>query len=210
MQDLDTSQRQKSQIVGYEDIRLVSIKNHKGDGYILAGSATVCDRDPNRRLIARLELDKNGNVKNAVVQPTNQWHEKNWMPLSIGGKLVWIYSLDPTTVIPGPLRSSPLALDHLRGGAATAFKNGYLCVAHEAIAANEGRVYLHRFVRLDAEFNVTAVSASWVFAHYGIEFCAGLVTENKDLVLSYGLKDREAWVARVKIKEVEEMRWIRP
>lgn len=200
MRDLDPSPRQKTNIVGYEDVRLVSVKDR------LTGSATVCDRFPDeRRRIARLHLTSAGNVRRADVQTSNQLHEKNWMPLSVDGKFTWIYSVDPTAVLPGPLRRCLFALDHLRGGAAICFKDGYLCVMHEVIDKPQGRVYLHRFVKMDGKFNVTAVSPAWVFAHRGVEFAAGMASDGKDLVISFGFEDREAWVVRVKTKEVEAM-----
>jgi tetratricopeptide (TPR) repeat protein len=207
MQDLDDNAiRYPSQIVGYEDVRLVSI------GDKLTGSATVCDRDPEgRRLIARLHFSAKGDVKRADVQPTNQIHEKNWMPLVVDGDLAWIYSLDPTAILPGPLRACPFALEHLRGGAAIAYGKGYLCVMHEVIDSDTGRVYLHRFVKLDKRFVVTAVSPSWVFAHHGIEFAAGLARgSGKQILISYGIEDHEAWVVRVDAKEIEAMKWMTP
>ena len=146
----------------------------------------------------------------ADVQPSNQTHEKNWMPLSVGGDLVWIYSLDPTAILPGPLLDCPLALDHLRGGAAMPFGDGYLCVTHEVIDEGEGRIYLHRFVRLDSKWSVAAVTRAWVFQHHGIEFCAGIVEDGGELVLSYGVGDREAWTLRVSAEEVVAMEWITP
>lgn len=210
MRDLGPAPRQPSQILGYEDVRLVSIKG-RGDKDVLTGSATVCDLDPDgRRLIARLHLSKAGDVLRADVQSSNQTCEKNWMPLSVGGEFTWIYSLDPTAILPGPLRRCPFALEHLRGGAAIDFKGGYLCVTHETIDDPSGRIYLHRFVRLDKRFNVTAVSPSWVFAHHGIEFCAGMARRGSSLVLSFGVEDREAWVVRVDVKEIEAMKWMTP
>lgn len=208
MRDLDPTPRQKSHILGYEDVRLASIKGRRGD--VLTGSATVCDRDPERRLIARLHFDAKGNVKRADVQPSNQLHEKNWMPLSVGGEFTWIYSLDPTAVLPGPLRPCPFALEHLRGGAVAPFKSGYLCVVHEVIDGPGGRIYLHRFVKLDGRFNVTAVSPAWVFAHHGIEFACGMARVGSKLVLAYGVEDREAWVVRVDVGEIKNMKWITP
>jgi hypothetical protein len=163
------------------------------------------------RRIVRLHLTPKGDVKRADMQPTNQLHEKNWMPLSVGGKLTWIYSLDPTAILPGPLRECPFALEHLRGGAATAFKDGYLCVTHEVLPIDGKRVYLHRFVRLDERFNVVAVSPAWVFERYGIEFCAGIAVDSKQkIVLSYGIHDREAWIAHVDTREIERMKWMKP
>jgi predicted GH43/DUF377 family glycosyl hydrolase len=146
----------------------------------------------------------------ADVQPSRQPHEKNWMPLSVNGKFTWIYSLDPTAILPGPLRSCPFSLEHLRGGAAINFKGEYLCVTHEVIETDEGRIYLHRFVRLDERFNVKAVSPAWVFNHHSIEFCAGMVQDDTQLVLSYGIEDREAWIMQVDVTEVEAMKWITP
>ena len=204
MQDLDSSPRQHSQIVGYEDIRLVSI-----DGK-LAGSATVCDRDASRRQIARLYFDADGNIECAHVQPSNQTHEKNWMPLEINGELAWIYSLDPTAILPGPLRTCPFALEHLRGGAVVRYDGGYLCVVHETQDRHEGRIYLHRFVWLDEEFDVRAVSPSWIFAHRGIEFCPGMVLSSDRLILSYGIRDQEAWITEVDTREIENMEWFEP
>jgi tetratricopeptide (TPR) repeat protein len=208
IRDLDRSLRVPSRIVGYEDIRLVSLDEL--DGNVLGASATVCDHDTDRRLIARLFFNDEGDVTRREVQPTNQMHEKNWMPLAIDGMLTWIYSLDPTAILPGPLRKCPFALEHLRGGAAIALQDGYLCVTHETIETDESRVYLHRFVRLDKKFSVIAVSPAWVFAGFGIEFCAGLALDNEQLVLSYGVRDREAWISQVDIKEIEAMKWIKP
>jgi glycosyltransferase involved in cell wall biosynthesis len=204
IEDLDKSPRQFSFITGYEDIRLVAIKGK------LVGSATVCDRDPNRRQIARLYFTEDGDIENAPVQASRQWHEKNWMPFVLAGNLAWIHSLDPTVVIsaPGVERSSPFALEHLRGGAVIPYKGGYLAVTHETIESNEKRIYLHRFVKIDKHFTVYAVSPSWAFHHHGIEFCAGMVLDREELVLSYGVQDREAWVARVSVEEVESMKWI--
>ena len=202
MVDLDASPRQPSQIVGYEDIRLISLGN------VLSGSSTVCDRNASRRQMARLDFDVSGDIRQAEVQKTNQLHEKNWMPISVDGEFAWIYSLDPTAVVPGPLRKCPFALEHLRGGAAIPFEDGYLCVTHEVVESNEGRVYLHRFVQLDEAFNVIGVSAAWIFNHYGIEFCAGLVQIEDDFVISYGLEDGEAWIARVSVSDVaDRLKW---
>lgn len=208
MRDLDPAPRQESKIVGYEDIRLVSVASK--DGPELTASCTVCDRDAARRLIAKLTLDPDGNITRADVQESQQRHEKNWMPVAVDGALRWVYSLDPTKIIPGPVLDCPLQLEHQRGGAAISFGDGYLCITHETIETNEGRIYLHRFVRLDAEFKVTGVTPSWMFEHYGVEFCAGLLHLDGELVISYGVKDREAWIARVDAKEVESMEWIEP
>jgi len=190
-------------IVGYEDVRLAVLNGR------LAGTATVCDRDPVRRQIAELEFGWDGSVTRAVVQPSQQEHEKNWLPLPdcVGADLTCIYKLGDHVA-----EASDLSLDHLRGGAVGAFEGGLLAVAHEVVDSDEGRLYFHRFVRLgaDAQRTVTAVSPAWVFAHQGIEFCAGLAVQGQDVVLTYGVEDREAWVLRVPAEQVLELDWIAP
>jgi hypothetical protein len=201
MRDRDAAPRvPDARIVGYEDVRLVVL-----DGRI-AGSATVCDRDASRRQIAALHIGEDGAVERAVVQSSQQWHEKNWMPLpNRVGEMAWIVQIG-AHVPPG----SDLLLDHLRGGAVTALEDGLLAVTHEVVESNECRIYLHRFVRLSADLRVTAVSYAWVFTHHGIEFCAGLATQGDHLVLSYGVEDREAWTVSVPVEQVLQMEWITP
>lgn len=205
--DHDESPRFSSKIVGYEDIRLVGNEAHM----VPWASATVCDRHPDGgRRVAMLVLSSTANVKRAEVQPSNQIDEKNWMPLNVNGQLTWIYSLDPTAILPGPLNKCRFALDHLRGGAATQYRSGYLCVTHEVVEHPNGRDYLHRFVKLDKKFNVVAVSKTWCFQKSGVEFCAGIVCRGGKITLSYGRDDREAWMAIFAAKDLEKMEWMTP
>lgn len=195
MKDLDARYQKP---FGYEDVRLASV------GGKLVGSSTVCGTKYSEGVrIASLQF-KGGDVARARFQPSFQKHEKNWMPFSKDGKLVWIYSLDPTVILPiGIKRSCPFRLEHLRGGAVTEFEDGYLCITHEVVDEVDGRIYLHRFVRLDERFNVTAVSPAFVFDHYGIEFAAGLVVDDGKIVVSFGIEDKQAWILRVDVGEVE-------
>ena len=196
MRDRDSSPRQPSHVVGYEDVRLVSV------GGKLVGSATVHDRGGVQVAALRIE---GGNVVRAMVQRTERV-EKNWMPFERNGKAAWIYSLDSTVVLPaGTKRKCPFAIEHLRGGAVTEFDRGYLAVTHEVVDEVDGRIYLHRFVRLNAKLVVTAVSPAFIFAHYGIEFAAGLIVDGGKVVVSFGIEDKEAWIMRVDAKEIEAM-----
>lgn len=196
MRDLDRSPRQPSKVVGYEDVRLASV-----DGQLF-GSATVHDRGGVQVAALRIE---SGNVVRAMVQRTERV-EKNWMPFERNGKAAWIYSLDSTVVLPaGTKRKCPFAIEHLRGGAVTEFDRGYLAVTHEVVDEVDGRIYLHRFVRLNAKLVVTAVSPAFIFAHYGIEFAAGLIVDGGKVVVSFGIEDKEAWIMRVDAKEIEAM-----
>ena len=210
VEDLDPSPRDtRTTIAGYEDIRLVSLEGR------LYGSATVCDRNSDRRLMARLTFSEEGDVEEAKVLHARQPHEKNWMPFIHEGEIKWVYALDPTVVMTerpneAYVGKSPFELQHLRGGAVAPFDQGFLAVTHENIDANEGRIYLHRFVLLDRDMKVTRVTRSFVFQHYGIEFGCGLALDGDQIVVSYGLKDNEAWLAKIPVSELHNMPWMDP
>ena len=222
MQDLDREPREPSMVVGYEDMRLFSVKGK------LWASATVLDRVRDCAKIALLHIDDDLNVAKAVVQH-GVHHEKNWMPITGRDDIAWLYSLDPTIVqhvrtsdaiSDTTTQPSPFALDHLRGSSQVIQIGGgeHLCVTHEVIPMDGWgcrRVYLHRFVRLDEQFRVTAVSPAWTFdsGHYGVEFCNGLSRDPNGpgrLILAYGIEDREARLLIVDESDVLGMDWIVP
>ena len=60
-------------------------------------------------------------------------------------------------------------------------------------------------MQLNAKLVVTAVSPAFIFAHYGIEFAAGLIVDGGKVVVSFGIEDKEAWIMRVDVGEVERM-----
>jgi glycosyltransferase involved in cell wall biosynthesis len=130
--------------------------------------------------------------------------QKNWMPVT-DRPWSFVYSCDPTVVIerrsPATVethRSTPAeCLADLRGGSQVIpFEDGWLALTHE-VAWRPERVYLHRFVRFDADFRVTAVTDPFYFEHVGIEFCAGLARDGERLVASYGVDDARAALAFV-------------
>jgi hypothetical protein len=217
VQDLDKAPRADTRVLGYEDMRIFSVEGK------LWASSTVRDRGEDRCKMALLTLDEDGDVTNAEVQGTaTRWVEKNWMPI-VGDEIRWLYEVCPTTIrhTSGSLQTTQpcsLALEHLRGGSQVIpFAGGYLCVTHETIAQDNWgcrRIYLHRFVRLDTKFCVTAVSPAWTFedGHHGIEFCTGMSYNPKksgQIVIAYGVEDREAKLLLVDEKEVEALEWIK-
>lgn len=218
MQDLDRSPRQHSMVVGYEDVRLFSVKDK------LWASATVLDRVRDHAKIALLHINDDLNVSSAVVQGPAGGHEKNWMPIVDAHDVGWLYSLDPTIVRWGDgsttTEPSPFALDHLRGSSQVIpfGTDEHLCVTHEVISMDGWgcrRIYLHRFIRLDKRMRVVAVSPAWTFdsGHYGIEFCNGLCRDPKSpglLVLGYGIEDCQARLLVVDESDVVGMNWIMP
>jgi len=216
MRDLDDGPRQPTHVLGYEDLRIFSVKGK------LYGSATVRDRDNNRCQIVLCEIDQAGDIAKAHLQTEHtRLTEKNWMPI-VGDEIRWIYELGPTTTRrrDGHMEAMPtkFALDHLRGGSQVIpFEDGWLCVAHETIHQDGWgcrRIYLHRFVKLDKRMRVSSVSQCFTFEprHYGIEFCSTLVRDpvSKKLVIGYGVEDREARLLVLSGDHLKKLRWWKP
>jgi hypothetical protein len=68
------------------------------------------------------------------------------------------------------------------------------------------RFYHHRFVCFDETNTLRRVSRPFVLHDKGTEFAAGLAwhPDGQRLLISYGVADREAWIATVSADEVRE------
>jgi hypothetical protein len=69
------------------------------------------------------------------------------------------------------------------------------------------RYYLHRFVLADAEWRIVRVSRPFYFRHRGIEFAAGacLTHDGADVLVTFGVEDREAWLCRIPLRRVLDL-----
>lgn len=191
-------------VEGFEDCRLWS----RGGGWCL--SATVRDISPG------------GECEMAVVTLDDRWcavsvdvardfdpdrPQKNWMPIAdCPGSFV--YLCHPTVVVARDggvtrevSRHEPMGvhLGELRGGShVVAIAEGWLALVHEVVwRTPKQRVYLHRFVRFDRDFRLTALSDPFYFTKVGVEFCAGLALDPRTLMLvaSFGVDDASAHLA---------------
>jgi glycosyltransferase involved in cell wall biosynthesis len=189
-------------VQGLEDCRLFMWRGRRFCSF------TIKDRNPEERCEMGVgEIAGDGTVS---VHPLRGYrddrHQKNWMPLVRGDELLFIYSTDPTIILRCDerfalheiVRREPsLALKHLRGGSqAVRVDGGWIYVAHEVSVTDSGRVYLHRFVRIDDDFVVQGVSEAFWFFDRQIEFAAGLAIDGDRLLVSFGTMDRQAWIAR--------------
>jgi predicted GH43/DUF377 family glycosyl hydrolase len=141
-------------------------------------------------------------------------HEKNWMPWPRqDGSLDIVYRLGTVLDDQGKLvhrHESYMDLAHISGGSQVieVQPGKYLAVVHEArpIPGQKTRYYSHRFVLLQGNGSVVKLSEPFYFHDRQIEFCAGLVLIGKQLVVSYGVRDEEAFTATMNLDEV--MRFI--
>ncbi len=145
--------------------------------------------------------------------------EKNWLPFLNEGELQIIYSYDPIVIYKPDIEtgecketlrySASHDFSRFRGSAAPiAFNEGYLMLVHEVVQmANYERRYLHRFLYLDKNFIISQVSKPFTFRHIGIEFCLGMTLDHagKELILTVGIEDREAWLCFVGLGTVQSL-----
>lgn len=202
---------------GLEDCRL----RHTETG--IGVSATVRNVSPfdGRCRIATADLDldaaafSNLRVLSGV---SGHEHEKNWQPLV--GRPGWIYSfwyeghvvtVEPDADLPGGFlmrqrAASPQIANQFRGGGQVVrFLDGYLAIIHEVAAHGDRRAYEHRFVFLDAALAVRRISPPFAFREVReIEFAAGLAVLDGRVIVSFGVRDAEAWFAEIAADEVEE------
>jgi len=208
-------------VTGLEDCRLRHTKNGTGV------SATIRNASPfdGRCRIATADLDLDtATLSNLVVLDSLsvQEHEKNWMPIvgnsHHGG---WLYAVchdghtvtvDPDTRLPGAYlmhRRQPaphIARQFRGGGQCVAFNGGYLAVIHEVASIGGQRAYEHRLCWFDNALALRRISRPFAFREpRAIEFAAGLAVVGESVVMSFGVRDAEAWLVEVPAADIEIM-----
>ena len=201
------------QVVGLEDMRVFW---HRGERHFIA-----CVREQSERGVCeqwhgylRRVHETGGGCAAAALETTRLSdgvaHEKNWAPMAAPlEELRYMYRLGHTLDEKGaPLETTSVtaAVENISGGSPyIPMFDGWLSVVHEAIVhpSHGRRVYQHRFAYIDRRGKLT-LSMPFVFHAVQIEFAAGLARhpDGESLVISFGVRDAEAWLAMVKIGEV--------
>lgn len=198
-------------VQGWEDLRLF-----EGDGGMHA-LATVRDVDEGGMcriaLLVPSGIDRMREILVDSPDPTR--HEKNWAPWPGPDSVRAIYSWDPLRIITIDSLTGSSQLENrgssglgpgTRGGSgAVALDNGgSLFVVHESHQLPTGRAYVHRFVALDADGCVASASPRLRLTGFGVEFVAGAARNGDELLVTFGIGDREAWLGRVSLSAVLE------
>lgn len=193
-------------VTGYEDIRLFSWRG------ALWFSTTV--RDKNAEGWCEVAYGRIDDGHARIISPAVRQHEKNWMPWVINDDLKFVYSLgkliDRKGIITDCGSTTPYAVEGLRGGSQViAHNTGWIAVVHEARYKPDGqRYYSHRFVWMDIRGRLRKISRPFYLHDKQIEFVAGLAQHpDGRLIISYGVRDCEAWLATVNPNEVEWVLW---
>lgn len=198
-------------VQGWEDVRLFA-----SDAGI-SGLATVRDVDESGVCrIALLVPQGDDRVSEVLVDsPRPGRHEKNWAPWPASGAVRAVYSWDPLRIITIDPATGQTTLDDrgasalgpgTRGGSgAVELDSGEsLFVVHESHLLPTGRTYVHRFVTISTDGLVARASPRLRLTGFGVEFVAGAALEGSDLLVTFGVADRDAWLARLPIAGVLE------
>jgi glycosyltransferase involved in cell wall biosynthesis len=143
------------------------------------------------------------------ILPKERRNEKNWMPWVVGDDLRFVYRLGHLVDRDGAdicRFDCGVDVSRISGGSQVVYvdERSWLAVVHEAcsIPGQSNRFYQHRFVTFWTNGRVDCISAPFFFHDRQIEFCAGLAVFGKQLMVSYGVRDEEAWTATMDIEEV--------
>lgn len=203
-------------VVGLEDCRLRRTPNGVGVSATVRNAHGWDGRC--RQAIVNLDLDGTDGpaFRNLRILESGdlQIHEKNWMPVE--GRPEWVYACshngNTVTVraddtLAGAYQilkraKAPAIAREFRGGSQlVAVDGGFLAVIHEVADGDAGRIYEHRLVRFDRSLALTHVSEPFAFREpRTIEFAAGAAIVGDRLVVSFGVRDAEAWLVSLPLE----------
>lgn len=221
IEDLPRNRKKIRNVEGLEDCRIFEF-NHS-----IWFTCTTLDTNPcGQPQISLCKLANNRSGASIPVEklipfvgPDPCRCEKNWLPFIKDNQLHVIYSYDPLIIykpnIKGEIslinqnvmiKNTPQKQDFSRfSGSASPieFDGGYLMLVHETVFVDQ-RNYLHRFVFLDRNFNITKISKPFIFLHKGIEYCCGMTIDHSatKLVMAIGIEDREAYLCTVDLNTI--------
>lgn len=204
-------------VVGLEDCRLRTTPTGLGVSCTIRDAAPWTD---GRCRVGTADLD----VESATLSGLRvldgihmQEHEKNWMPIE--GRGGWLYAashdghvvtVDNHPDLPGGYQvarrstAPPIAAQFRGGSQLVPAGSGWLGLVHEVAFVDGQRAYEHRWVWFDAALRLRRMSPWFAFqAKQQIEFAAGLARCGDRLVVSYGVRDAEAWLVTVKEDDVD-------
>ena len=190
---------------GLEDARLFW---WRGKWYF---TATALHHGPRvRGTMALCELD--GHKVSSIEflhSPHSRELEKNWMPCVKENSLHVVYSHHPSEVLqvhPTRQREWMGSFPHLQGWSGGSqlipYEGGYVGVVHQRRKHKNRVYYVHKAVFYDSLPQPISAGREFYFRGEQVEFCAGLAYHGGRYLMSFGVKDREAWVVALEAGEL--------
>jgi hypothetical protein len=196
-------------VLGFEDARLFE---WRGQLYTLSTVRELTPEGWCEQVLAPLHHESGRWMYGSNLQrilPKHRAHEKNWMPWIRGDDLCFVYRLGTLVDLNGEVVAQfkpDQVVDHISGGSQVVKIDDITCLAlvHEArtIPGRPNRYYQHRFVAFWPDGRVHGISPPFFFFDRQIEFAAGLALFGEQLMVSFGVRDEEAWIVTMGVGEV--------
>ena len=199
---------------GLEDLRPLVWRNRVK---VFGSSADV---HPGKIGIFMADLDPDNLLIENVVPLifSNGQVEKNWLPFISDDKLYCIYSFNPLIIIrvyangiskevkrTHSLNDRYSLIGH-RGGSIADIGTGYLIMTHYISTEPLFRYYYRRFVLMDYQFNLVAMSKPFCFEKKYIEYSLCLFQRQPDLFdIYYSVTDWGVRIVRLTRVEIDQM-----
>lgn len=186
---------------GLEDCRLILYNN------ILYFTATCFEyniSNISRIVLCKLQNNEIENIK-LIPEVNSGRPEKNWMPIVLNNKLVFIYSIDPIIIIDENAKILHCKkfnkFPHARGGAATFYNDGILVICHEV---DDNCNYFHRLVYYDKNLEIKKATNLFYFFNIGIEFASGIcISHDQKIIITSGINDSKPYIFEISPKYLE-------
>jgi hypothetical protein len=190
-----TLPRRLVKVRGLEDIRLVESRF----------TATVQEYAEGVRVLEGEYHPELGTYSNWKVLPSpkNRTCEKNW--LAIPGENSYIYDWSPFQIIGerSVTHPTPPMFSLFRGSAPPVRVPGGWWVLVHMVEYSKPRAYTHCFVRLNTEFQPTAISLPFVFQSSSIEYCVSTHLIDGGIECYVSRMDRDPAVVTIRREELE-------
>ena len=197
-----------TRVHGLEDVRLFEFNN------TVYYTATSSEFSPKVRVIMG-EYDRatNSHIHNKVLEsPFDRPCEKNWLAVTHGPELKFIYNwspfqvgaVDPTTsmLTVTTTHQTPPYFKQLRGSANPVLYQDTLYVLVHAVKYATPRKYFHHIVKLDQQsLKPIAISHAFAFEEVGIEYCLSMNITNENAEFYYSHFDANPKYLRIPLTE---------
>jgi glycosyltransferase involved in cell wall biosynthesis len=216
----ETSPLREVWVRGLEDARLFEVEGRVG---FVATTTEYHPAGPVRMCVSVLEPPEWSARPVPIRGYGDERAQKNWLPFvdRETGELRALYGFDPLVVLrvdPDSGRAEPVverpqgrAFSLFRGSAGpielpAAAGGGRLVIVHQ-VAFHGLRYYMHRFLRIDDAWDVVEASRPFFFLRRGIEFACGAALSHgeEEVLITFGVEDREAWLCRIGLDAVTSL-----
>jgi hypothetical protein len=208
-------------IKGFEDNRLFV---HKNQLYVLSVTYDTHELSVPRLVHSKINLNAetiDDTIELIIKGLPREIPEKNWLPFSFNDRVYAVYSYHPFSILDITNPSNPFFssskcnskynFKSFRGSAPPIQyrNNHFLCVVHQVYSKpDNSRVYIHRFLEFNHSFEMTRISFQFYFIDFQIEFCSGMIENNDEILLTFGIKDLDAFLYSIDKKKIEEMMYV--